>query len=431
MIRREEITIDRQVDDGQPHGQVLLFEQYTLLRRTWKWVLLIAVLVTAGVGAYVFLAVQPEYLASVRALPPNKSGTPLDNLIGGMSSTLKDFGLSKLVGKAGGDAGYSKSVLITSQPLYDSLVAKYDLYKVYEIPAGRYDMMYGALNEKIIVDISPEGPITVLVYDTDPKRAAAMANDVIYYTNLLARELNRRESEPLTKYVGDRYEATRASQEKLGMQLQQFMQQSKLYDPEAQSKIIGTAVMEAEANVAAKRSIAEMFRSALGAEDPRTIQANEALRLAESESRRLSAGRGGALEGVSLQDLPATTVEYLRIRQDYEVNAKVLALLEPMYEQTKYEEMRDIPILNVLDPALVPLKKARPQRSIIIASAFLGTFLISYVLIAAVAFGKSFTKRYRRYTASLPAYAGAAPGALHGGDRPRDARNGETRNREH
>ncbi len=421
MIKREEMAIEPRADDTLPHGQVLLFEQYTLFRRTWRWVLLLAVLATVGVGAYVFLAVPPEYLAAVRALPPNKSGTPLDNLVGGISSTLKDFGLSKLVGKAGGDMGYSKSVLITSQPLFDSLIAKYDLYKVYDIPRDRYDLMYAALTDNLIVDISPEGPITILIYDIDPKRAAAMANDVVYFTNVLAREINRRESEPLTKYVGDRYEATRADQERLGVELQKFMQQSKLYDPEAQSKILGTAVMEAEANVAAKRTLAELLRSALGAEDPRTLQAAAALQQAELESRRLSAGRAGALEGVSLNDLPATTVKYLRIRQDYEVNAKVLALLEPMYEQTKYEEIRDIPVLNVLDEARVPLKKARPKRAVLVASAFLGTFLISYVVIAVVAFSKSFAQRYRHYVAS------SSGSLVHAGSEPR---NGGGRNRE-
>lgn len=397
--RREEIiVVDRGSTPIVSDGQVILFEQFRLIRRTWKWVLLVALVVTVGIGAYVFTAVPVEYLATVRALPPNKAGTPLDNLVGGISSTLKDFGLSKLVGKGGGENGYSKSVLITSQPLFDSLTKKYDLYKVYNIPAGRYDKLYGKLNENIIVDISPEGPIAVSVFDVDPQRAAKMANDVIYYTNVLARELNRRESEPLTRYVGDRYEKVRADQTRLGLELQKFMAKSKLIDPEAQSKVIGTAVSEAETEVAAKRSLVEIYRGALGDEDPRTVQARAALAQAEAVSRRLSAGRVGVLQGLALNELPASTVEYLRIRQDYEVNAKVLALLEPMYEQSKYEEMRDIPVLNVLDEARVPPEKARPKRSIIVASAFIGTILISYVLVAFISYWKSFKSRFRRYT---------------------------------
>lgn len=399
-MRREEIVVMERQVTALPEGQVILFEQFTLVRRTWKWVLLVALLVTAAVGAYVYLVMPVEYLASVRALPPNKSGTPLDNLVGGISNTLKDFGLSRLVGKGGAEAGYSKSVLITSQPLFDSLIAKYDLYKVYDIPKNRYDLMYQAIGSNINVDISPEGPITVEVYDRNPERAAAMANDVIRYTNELARDINRRESEPLTKYVGDRYLQARDAQMKLGVELRKFMQKSKIVDPEAQAEVMSSAVMDAETDVAVARTRLEILQTALGKEDPKTIEAEALLRQAESRSQRLAAGRAGTLSGPSINNLPETTVEYLRLRQDYEVNAKVLALLEPMYEQSKYEEMRDIPVLNVLDEARVPPVKARPKRSIILASTFVGAFLIGYVLIALVAYWKSFMKRYRRYSVS-------------------------------
>lgn len=378
-------------------SQVILFEQFRLFRRTWKLVAAIAILVTAGVAVYAFTVMKVEYVASVRALPPNKSSTPLDNLIGGISTSLKDFGLSKLVGKAGSENGYSRSVLITSQPLFDSLIAKYDLFKVYDIPKDRVDKVYGRMADNILVEISPEGPITVEVYDESPELAAKMANDIIRYTNLLARDLNRRESEPLTRYIGQRYTSARAAQDSLGIMLRVFMQKSKLYDLESQATVVGTAVMQAEADVAAKRTMAEMYRTALGADDPRTQQAEVLLRQAQAQSRRLSAGRGGVLQGVSVDNLPSSTVEYLRLRQDYEVNAKVLALLEPMYEQAKYDEMRDIPVLNVLDAARVPMEKARPKRSIILASTLVGTFVLAYLVIAIVSYVRSFTRRFRQY----------------------------------
>lgn len=398
-----------------PDGQVILFEQYRLFRRTWKLVLAIALVVTAGVAVYVFSFLKVEYLAVTRALPPNKSGTPLDNLVGGISNTLKDFGLSKLVGKAGSDNGYSRSVLLTSQPLFDSLIVRYNLFTVYDIPKGRYDKVYKKLLDNIVVDISPEGPITVEVYDEDPQRAAKMANDVIAITNVIAREINRLESEPITRYVGDRYTKVRADQERLGAQLRVFMAKSKLYDPETQGPVVGTAVMEAEQEVAVNRTKAEMFEKMFGAEDPRTVQARALLAQSETQSRRVSAGRAGVLNGLSMDKLPASTVEYLRIREDYEVNAKVLAFLEPMYEQAKYDEVRNIPVLNVLDPARVPQEKARPKRSIIIASAFIGTILVAYLLIALLAYVRNFKRRVAGYEAEQAAIV-APPERPHAGE---------------
>ncbi|MEP7217444.1 MAG: hypothetical protein ABI876_00930, partial [Bacteroidota bacterium] len=324
-IQREEITIERRYEGPPLDGQVILFEQYGLLRRSWKWMLILAILVTAGVAVYVYTSIPVEYMATVRALPPNKSGTPLDNLVGGIASSLKDFGIAKLVGSRGGDNGYSKSVFIGSQPLYDSLIAKYDLYKVYDIPAGRRDIIYGKLDGNIKTDISPDGPISVDVYDVDAKRAADLANDVIHYTNVLAREMNRRESEPITRYVGDRFDSARVEQDRLGAKLKAVMQNTKIYDPEGQSKLIGTALVDAEANVSVQRGLVATFTKALGADDPRTQQAKLLLQQAEEQSRRLSMGNAGVLQGPAIDKMPAATIEFLKVKQDYEVNGKVIA----------------------------------------------------------------------------------------------------------
>ena len=390
---------------------MILFEQFTLLRRTWKWVLLVAIVVTVGVGFYVF-SIPVEYLASVRALPPNKSGTPLDNLVGGISSTLKDFGLSKLVGNRTADNGYAKTVFIQSQPLFDSLIAKYDLYKVYDLPRNRRDLMYAKIMSNMNMEISPEGPIVVEVYDVNAERAAKMANDIIYYTNFLAREINRKESEPITKFVGSRYEQARAEQVRLGVELQKFMAKTKIFDPEVQGKVVSTAVTDAEAQVAVQRGLVDAYTSALGADDPRTVQAKILLSQAEETSRRLAAGRGGVLQGPSLNDLPTTSIQYIQLRQDYEVVAKVIALLQPMYEQMQYEEIRDIPVLNILDAAYPPPVKSRPKRSLILASAFVGTFLIAYLMIGVVAYYRNFSRRYRAYMAAGNGDADAVPALI-------------------
>ena len=105
MPRKEPLDREELVNgvstNGISSGHAILFEQYSLLRRTWLWVLAISLVATLVVGAYVYMFIQPEFMGTVLALPPNKVGTPLDNILGGVASSLKDFGLSRLVGKSG------------------------------------------------------------------------------------------------------------------------------------------------------------------------------------------------------------------------------------------------------------------------------------------------------------------------------------------
>jgi capsule polysaccharide export protein KpsE/RkpR len=401
MLRKETIEREELLNgitvNGVNSGQAILFEQYRLLRRTWIWVLAMATIITAGVAVYYFYFVPVEYRGVVRALPPNKSGTPLDNLLGGVASTLKDFGLSRLVGGRGGDQGYDKMVLLSSRPVLDSLIEKYDLYSVYDLSRDHVDDVRARLAANLEVQTEEQGPIVVSVFDTDPERAAHMANDVINFTNSLALEVNRRETVPISEYVGERLDAARKRQLELESKMRTFMAHNRVFDPEGQGAVAAEALSTAEANVGAQRALVAALTQALGADDPRTLQARELLTQYEAQSRRLAAGRGGALQGLGLEDVPDVTVQYLRLKLDYETNAKVIALMEPMYEQTEFDELRNIPILNIFEPAIIPQKKARPRRSLIIVSTFVGSLVISYLLIAFAAYLRNFRRRYRYY----------------------------------
>jgi tyrosine-protein kinase Etk/Wzc len=399
-ISREDILIDNQngVVPVPPDGQVILFEQFTIIRRSWKWVLLVSILISAAVGFYVMTMVPKEYLGVAIALPPNKSGTPLDNLMGGISSSLKDVGLSKLVGGKSGSAGYSQTVLMTSGQLLDSLINKYDLYSDYEIPRDRPDIMRDALAGNIEVDIGIEGPITVNVFDRDPKQAAAMANDIVMFTNSISRELNRRETEPISKYLGDRYDYYSRRQDTLGERLQMFMTRNKIYDPEKQAAIIGQSIQAAETEVARARAALTVTETQLGPDDPKTALQRQIVAEAEKRSRALAEGRAGAIASMPIANAPAAAREFAQLQVDYEANSRTLALLEPMYLTTKFDEVRNIPVLQMLDKAVPPFKKARPRYSIVIAASFVGAFVLCYVIVAVISYYRAFKRRYLHYT---------------------------------
>lgn len=397
IARREEIHIERRFDTVPLEGQAVLFEQYALLRRTWKWVMLFSIAAAVAAGAYFMLAVPKEYTAAITVVPPNKASSPLDGILGGLSASIKDFGLSKLVGGRSGESGYSRVALLFSNSVIDSLIAKYDLFADYEIPRERPDMLRAALRGNIDIEVDTEGPITVSVTDRDPKRAAAMATDLVRFTDAMSRDLNRRETEPISKTIGKRYQQVRAEQERLTTELKLFMQKNKLFDVEKQPSIIGTALYEAEAEVRTQRILVETLSATLGDIDARTVENRKVLAQMEQELRNLAAGQGSALQGMNLNEAPAAAIEGIRLQTAYEINAKVLALLQPMYEQSVLDQIREIPVFQVVDEAQVPLQKSRPRYSVVIASAFIGSWIVCYVVIAFVSYGRSFNRRYRAY----------------------------------
>ena len=400
LARREEIYIERRVDGVPMEGQAVLFEQYALLRRSWKWVLLVSILAAAGAGAYTIFFVPKEYKATIRIVPPNKAGSPLDNIIGGLSSSLKDFGLGKLVGGKTGESGYSRVALLFSRSMVDSLMAKYDLYADYDIDRARPDRLREAIRDNIDIEVDTEGPIDISVYDRDPKRAAQMTSDIVAFADNFSRELNRRETEPISRTIGRRYDQVRSEQEDVTARLRTFMKNNKIFDVENQGSIVGEALYTAEAEVRAQRILVESLAATLGEQDARVVEARQVLARIESEARKLAAGRGSIIEGPSISEAPSAAVDAIKLQTAYEINAKVLALLQPMYEQSVLDQNREIPIFHVVDAPTVPLQKARPRYSLVIAGAFLGAWLICYVVIALISYAKAFNRRYRAYALS-------------------------------
>lgn len=381
-----------------PIGQVILFEQYRLLRRTWWWVLLISAVAAVAAFLYVTNVVTPEYAATAVVVPPRKSGTPLDNLLGDVAAGFKGLSISKLIGKKGDESGYSTFSILSSQPIKDSLIRKYRLYDVYDLPKERPDLVAGQLSGRMEFVSDLEGPISITVYDADPERAADMANDAVAFTNTLLYDLNKLETEPITRFVAERYEQLKSEQEGLSQKLEAFMKRTNIYEPEAQLPATSTALIEARVNESTLRASLNMLEKMLGPDDPAVIQQKGLLEASIAERQKLESGGSGVGPGV--RQMPAALMEYARLKQDYEVNAQLLALIEPMYQQTVYDEQRDIPQLIVLSEATPPYMKARPKRSVVVLATFIGAALLCYLIIALAAYSRSFSRRYRLYASN-------------------------------
>jgi uncharacterized protein involved in exopolysaccharide biosynthesis len=77
-----------------------------------------------------------------------------------------------------------------------------------------------------------------------------------------------------------------------------------------------------------------------------------------------------------LTKLPETGLELARLVRDVKVQEQVFQLLTAQYEEARVDEARDVVTVEVLDAPSLPEKKIRPHRVIMIASAFLVTFLL-------------------------------------------------------
>lgn len=99
--------------------------------------------------------------------------------------------------------------ILKSNQLTDSLVKKYDLYTYFDIDPIRLDarnQLYHEMESRIRIDKTRYGSVSVKVRDTDPGRAAGMANEMIGLGEVIKKNLlfpNRQES---MRYVTSLYD---------------------------------------------------------------------------------------------------------------------------------------------------------------------------------------------------------------------------------
>lgn len=69
---------------------------------------------------------------------------------------------------------------------------------------------------------------------------------------------------------------------------------------------------------------------------------------------------------ISLDKFPALTRRYLNLQRDLKITEQVNAYLVTQKLQESIQEARDVPVIQVLDQATVPLERDSPKRSIMV-----------------------------------------------------------------
>ena len=97
-------------------------------------------------------------------------------------------------------------------------------------------------------------------------------------------------------------------------------------------------------------------------------------------------------------DSPELLMIQGRKEREVQINSAVFVELKKQVEIAKIEEIKNIPVINVLDAARVPTKRSFPQRTVTV----LVTFFLSFLFAAALAgFEPAIRRTYADFSVSL------------------------------
>jgi len=307
--------------------------------------------------------IPPTYTASVKFLPPQQQQSAAASMLASLG------GLGGLAGAAAGlkNPGDQYLAYLKSNAVQDALIERFKLQDRYEAKF-KVDTRT-ALTANARAASGKDGLISLEVDDKDPQFAADLANAHV---------------EELQKLLG-RLAVTEAQQRRLFFEKQLTQAKDKLTQAEQALKATGISgsvlksnpasavagVAALQAQVTAQEVKVGAMRGYLAETAPDFKQAlNELANLRTQLAKQEKDDSGKAGQG--------NAGDYIAAYREFKYQETLFELFAKQFEMAKVDESREGAVIQVLDAAQPPEKKAKPKKALI---AIISTFASGFALL--------------------------------------------------
>lgn len=348
---------------------------YLLIISKWKKVLLL-ILILSGITAYlgIYFFIPVKYDATAVILPSEQ------DQMSSFGSLLKSFSNLpvSIPGLKNSKSDIYKTI-IYSRTMLEKLIVKFDLVKEYD--RKTFDDVLEEAAGNVFAEENKEGAYEIRARGSSAQKAADMSNYIVDELNKTIVEMNIQKSKDNRIFLEKRYDEVKRNLKMSEDSLTRYQKSSGILLAEEQTKASIEAYTKMEADLASKQSELAIVKKIYGDEAPQVANVAIAVDEYKTKLESLKTGKGNSDLLLAIKNLPGNAMNYIRIYRDVQIYNKMLEFIIPMYEQVRYEEQKNIPILQIVDHAKPPEKKAYPKRIIITVVIVIVVFFLSIFAI--------------------------------------------------
>lgn len=322
----------------------------------------------------------------------------MPNIYTGTASVLppqqSQSGSSAILGQLGALGGMSGSALglknpsdlyigmLNSRTVADSIIERFKLQSVYGTKTLTDTRL--TLSSSSTIGSGKEGIIVIDVKDKDPKRAAALANGYVEELQRLTQTLAITEASRRRLFFEKQLLQSKQLLADAEVSLKVMQEKSGLIQLNGQAEALIKSSADLRAQIASKEVALSAMQTFATGSNPEYMRARQELvglreQLKKMESG-LNQGSGDLLVGSGR--IPEAGLEYVRRVRDVKYAETIFELMSKQFEIAKLDEAKDSSIIQALDVAIVPDKKSKPNRGVIVVSTilFVGILTMFWIL---------------------------------------------------
>jgi tyrosine-protein kinase Etk/Wzc len=381
-----EIPNARIIDPPSPQPEMSEIDIVEILIKLTREKRLIGLttLVSSVLAIVITLLVPNRFTGTTKILPPSQSPSASSMMMNQMAGS----GAGALLSMAGKDLGLKDPAdlyigMLRSRTVEDAMIARFDLARVYRTKKQSSTRM--ELENATEMRSGKDALITISVEDTDPQRAADMANAYVAELRKLTQSLAVTEASQRSLFFDQQLRSAKEELAEAEVRLKETQQRTGLIDLDSQAKAMINVSGTLRGQIAAKEVELQAMHTFATERNSSYVLLQEELAGLRAQLLKLErdeqGGNGNTL--IATAKVPSVALDYVRNLREVKYRETMFGILAQQFELAKLDEAKQGAIIQVLDPAVPPDKKSSPKRTLIIVLVGMISFFLScsYVLL--------------------------------------------------
>jgi len=343
-----------------------------------------------GIIFLIYALITPKKYRSEGLILPELDVSGILELSGmfGEASGGKESRMLRIAKTAGFSMGYSSGdvigALLKSRTVMEAVVSDCDLFSTYNINKNSMEKALKQLDALTEVEITKEDIVKIQCDAKTPTLAAKMVNSYLDNLDRFLREKGMSKGKNMRMFIEKRLADAEIELQTAAESLRIYQEQNKIVMPNEEISAALDAYAMLKGRLFAKEIEAGVIDRYSNKDAPFYYESRvetEVIRkkLREMETKGFLTEGFGAGFGISFSKIPKVMQEYYKRYLDLKIQEEVYGFLKQQYEQARILEIKDTPVITVLDWGRMPERKHSPKTTRLVALGLIIGFFFGLV----------------------------------------------------